>query len=289
MRRLHTKLKKRLSHRGDTLVEVLIALAIISAILGGAFTVTRSSILAVHDSGEHQTAWSLAQTQLEKLKSRADSDPDSVFSTDGNFCISHGSAVSLATDAECSVDSSGIPTTTQPVYNESIAYNSSTSIFTITINWPRIGGGNDQVQMSYRLYAPSGSLGGSPSGSADFGDPPPYDCTDDCEPDDGGSGPPPPPDYFWGWGFQNHTDPSEASLITGCEWDWGDGTPPLVNEACMPNEETDHEFAPPPGFDPTYNPSVCYTLHYTVTLTVHLINGLSPTKSNIYDVPGCPG
>jgi len=57
------------SERGDTIVEVLIAIAVASLILVTAYVTTRHSLMSVQDTQEHSEALQLAQSQVEALRS----------------------------------------------------------------------------------------------------------------------------------------------------------------------------------------------------------------------------
>jgi prepilin-type N-terminal cleavage/methylation domain-containing protein len=62
---------RRLSSRGDTIVEVLIAIAIVSSVLAGAFTVSQKSTLAVRDSQERGEVLQILQGQVEQVRALA--------------------------------------------------------------------------------------------------------------------------------------------------------------------------------------------------------------------------
>jgi type II secretory pathway pseudopilin PulG len=96
---------------GDTIVEVLIAVAVISMILVAAYAITNHNTLAVEDTQEHSQALQLAQEQIEFL--RTNGAP-----TGSNTCFSSSGA--SASGAACVVGSDGTPTTGQPAYNLSV-------------------------------------------------------------------------------------------------------------------------------------------------------------------------
>ena len=61
--------KYRLNTRGDTIVEVLIALAVCSLLLGGAFATTTRSLAGARQSQERGEALKIAESQAEALRS----------------------------------------------------------------------------------------------------------------------------------------------------------------------------------------------------------------------------
>lgn len=84
------------NQRGDTIVEVVIAIAVISSVLTGAFYLTNHSTRAVRDAQEHAQALQLLQGQVEQLRAQA---PDNTWSAlPANFCFDNatGAIKSLA-------------------------------------------------------------------------------------------------------------------------------------------------------------------------------------------------
>ncbi len=55
--------------RGDTIVEVLLAIAIVSAVLAGAYVTTNRSLRVGRDAQEASEALELAEGQIERIKS----------------------------------------------------------------------------------------------------------------------------------------------------------------------------------------------------------------------------
>ena len=143
----------RLHQRGDTIVEVLISIAVISLVLGGAYVTTQRSLLASRDAQERGNALKLTEGQLEQLKNIASSSNASTLfgsGTTGTFCVVGGSIVS-ASNAGCAVDSAGQPTGKEPVYHLSATRSGNT--FTVVNTWASlINSTNDNVQLAYRLY-----------------------------------------------------------------------------------------------------------------------------------------
>lgn len=147
---------KNIRQRGDTIVEVLIAIAVVSMILGGAYVTTNRSLLATRAAEERGNALKLAESQVEQIKGLAKTDPDRVFgaTTPLPFCISLSSGLPVAaSSAACRVNAAGSPTTNQPVYNLSITRASDGNTFTVTNRWASARGDtNDQVRLIYRVY-----------------------------------------------------------------------------------------------------------------------------------------
>ncbi len=83
------------NQRGDTIVEVLIAIAVVSLVLAGAFGVSQKSSIATRDSQEHSEAQKLVESQLESLRAWAAAGTGTnVFTIGSDFCINSPTSVS---------------------------------------------------------------------------------------------------------------------------------------------------------------------------------------------------
>lgn len=166
----HHSVGTKLNQIGDTIIEVLVALAIISLVLVGAYVVSSNSERAVRDSQEHAEASKLLQGQIELIKGLAKSGTVNVFNSTYIFCVlQDGSDVSTS----ITTDATGRPAPTadtyspnlyapgcksvgpSKLYNIAISYNGSTHDFYLTARWDRIGGGVNQVDLTYRAYTSS--------------------------------------------------------------------------------------------------------------------------------------
>lgn len=148
----------RFKERGDTIVEVLISIAVVSLVLGGAYVTTNRSLLATRSAEERGNAIKLAESQIEQIKGLAKSNPTLVFgsSTPMPFCIAKATAQPvLATNAACLVNAAGDPVTasTQPAYALSVQRGPDVNTFTITNRWTDANGDIvDNVRLIYRVY-----------------------------------------------------------------------------------------------------------------------------------------
>ena len=142
--------------RGDTMVEVLIAIAVVSLILGGAYVTTNRSLQATRAAQERSTALKLAESQIERLKGLVESDAtsDLVFgpAAPDPFCISGVSnQPQIESHDDCTVNNSGAPTEDEPKYHISIDRTGNT--FVLTTTWANVSGQvDDQLQLRYRVY-----------------------------------------------------------------------------------------------------------------------------------------
>jgi type II secretory pathway pseudopilin PulG len=152
---------KRLSNAGDTIIEVLICIAIVSTILGGAFVTTKQSQTGVRNSQEHSEALKLVESQLEQLRG----DTADATTSGTPFCMYNEatySAVIAPASAHCTQNSAGQYSQPDSRYYLTItrcnAVGCGNSIpnsylFTVKASWPEVtGNGNAQETMVYRLY-----------------------------------------------------------------------------------------------------------------------------------------
>jgi type II secretory pathway pseudopilin PulG len=145
--------------RGDTIVEVLISIAVISLVMGGAYVTTNRNLLATRAAQERGNALTLVESQLEQIKSLAITDADALFDTNApaEFCISQDQSIVGAGTADCRVDQSGAPTEAEPVYDLSVTRSGPDAnlgyIFEVTNTWVDPSGDhNNEVKMIYRIY-----------------------------------------------------------------------------------------------------------------------------------------
>jgi prepilin-type N-terminal cleavage/methylation domain-containing protein len=155
------KFTTKLRQAGDTIIEVLVSIAIISVVLGGAFVTTRNSQLGVRNSQEHAIALKLLENQLEQMRSNASGD-GKIFTQGSAFCMYQEEPASMGS-GNCLQDSSGNPVAsgTQPSYTLSITDCTNVAcgnavvgshLFTAQAAWYQVSGGNASETMAYRLY-----------------------------------------------------------------------------------------------------------------------------------------
>lgn len=161
-------LHRRSKQSGDTIVEVLVAIAIVSAVLTGAFIVTQKSAQAVRGSQEHAEMAQILQGQVEAIRALALTSTDDVSGVFANgagssqyFCI--GTNASSALEFNKRIDSSAQSLTDianyntgckniQKLYNIAIRYDPATHVFYFNGTWDKLGGGSNSVQFSYKVY-----------------------------------------------------------------------------------------------------------------------------------------
>jgi Tfp pilus assembly protein PilV len=154
---------RKLNSRGETIVEVLIAIAIMSAALGGAFAIATRSQRTVQGNQERYQATLIANQQADLIKlAQADdgkkdkiktfTDSTKVFCFDSAGVIQDPTASDAASlDPQCLVDY-GSPAAFQ--YRVRIQPNQTAGVvdtFVITVEWDSISSesGVDSVRLLY--------------------------------------------------------------------------------------------------------------------------------------------
>ena len=140
----------RAQQTGDTIVEVLVCVAVIAVVLIGAYTVVNKAYVQLQDTQERSRAVKLAQTQIEDLRTNAVSNINC-------FNFSPPSTVTPVTGVNpnplCVLNSDGTRDTTgtQPAYQVAITPNNPTpETYNVTVTWRGLRT-MDTASLEYRL------------------------------------------------------------------------------------------------------------------------------------------
>jgi hypothetical protein len=312
------------SVRGDTIVEVLISVAIISLILVGAYGITTRSKNTLQDTAEHQQSSSLIATQVEQIRINK-GIPGGCF-VNGNASSDTGRTCYFTAAGSNNCASTNVcyhviitPTTntadsTDPLVNTN---------YHVSATWDSLLGEQSSTDVYYRLSvtnpayvataSPSGGGGGGGAagvggGSTDPGSP---DIATSCYAvpsapicagsgsssgsggggsSSGGSGggsssAPKTWHYHYNVLFINNTTAIPDSEIDHCVWKFNDGSASRT-DSCHYGDSFRHTFPTPSPEEAA--PDQCYDqTAYTVVLTVYRANGTSTSKSYITNVPTC--
>jgi prepilin-type N-terminal cleavage/methylation domain-containing protein len=161
MWQIRRKLSKRQDQRGDTLVEVMIAIVIVATVIGGAYVVSNRSLQSTRSAQERGNALKLGEAQVEQLKALIASDSTKIFGATVpiKFCLgTNGVGAQVVYDiaipaqkVNCTVDTSGAPATVQPAYTLLITRTGNN--FKVTESWIDVSGKfSDSLQLNYRAY-----------------------------------------------------------------------------------------------------------------------------------------
>lgn len=145
--------KRALEHRsrGDTMVEVLIAITVVATILGGAYVTTNRSLQATRAAEERSIALKLAESQIERIKGlmTTATGVGAVQGVSSPFCIvptGLGVPTPVGSGSVCHFNAGGVNNNaTEPVFRVSIAKPSANN-YTLTVQWDNIRGqGQDSL------------------------------------------------------------------------------------------------------------------------------------------------
>ena len=142
---------KRLNTNGDTIIEVLIALAILSFTLVTCYSILNRSLIAARNSQEHSEALEYLNSQIELTRSIT-AKPE-LFNRPGSFCVDNTGvivdyAAPPAVPSACTVGIEGF-------YDLAISHSTASGqdVFTYQVTWPGPGSlGPQKEVLSYKLY-----------------------------------------------------------------------------------------------------------------------------------------
>ncbi|MCA9348589.1 hypothetical protein KC878_00360 [Candidatus Saccharibacteria bacterium] len=161
---------QRLNNTGETIVEVLISIAMLSISIVGSIVVARESILLGQSANERTQALKIVEAQIERLKARAPQDADnqgasdSVFNDGSEYCLDDSlQMVSAPFPTNSDVDRISCSNDKFPPSNlqVSIKYlkdgptvsDFDDDLFVVTAEWDNVRGGQrDKVVIDYRLH-----------------------------------------------------------------------------------------------------------------------------------------
>jgi alpha-tubulin suppressor-like RCC1 family protein len=151
---------------GDTIVEVLIAVAIVSMILVGASTSSSHSAAALRTSQEHGEAETIGNSQIEQIVAHngLDGAGSQCYDSTGHPAkneVDHGCDFSTQNASGCSQNSEGYCYNVLVSQQTTILGLFTATTYKVTITWDKLGGNNSEknsVVMFYRIpiAAPAG-------------------------------------------------------------------------------------------------------------------------------------
>jgi type II secretory pathway pseudopilin PulG len=151
------KLFNNLNSVGDTIVEVLIVLAVLSLAFAIASATASRGLSQSRNAEEHSQALGLLSSQIEQLRTAVANHSNQPFATPGiAFCMVNASTIVPFTggadiDDLSSYPSACVPTTSNGFYHVSGVLNGNNT-FTFRVRWDGIGSlGRQQELMEYRV------------------------------------------------------------------------------------------------------------------------------------------
>jgi type II secretory pathway pseudopilin PulG len=150
----------KLSNTGDTIVEVMVVLAVLGLAISISYATANRSLLNARQAQENSQATELLQSQIEALRSLAPNgtaDPaKNVFQSAGTkFCIdTSGANYTVAKPADTNPANPTSPACQSGLYRIAVTYDSAANdTFTAKASWPDVlGEGQDSVTLIYRTH-----------------------------------------------------------------------------------------------------------------------------------------
>lgn len=140
MRRL-TKISIRSNHRGDTIIEVLIAIGIVSLVLTSAYVTTNRNAQVSQKIQEQGQAQKLAERQIELLRGFNGTVPP-----DGGCLVATGGVASLVSGEACQNLAAASSGASYTLSIKPIAADT----YKVSADWDALGGQTANVTMYYR-------------------------------------------------------------------------------------------------------------------------------------------
>ena len=155
------RLKQAMNQAGDTIVEVMISVALVGMVIGVSYQIASRALATGRDAQEQTEALKQAESQIEKLKYLAtlglSAQPNWIFDTTaGDFCVNDALTMVKSTAPTYTVDCNGKGSGN--LYNVKVNYaaaplSGGTDLFTVTVSWTRISSqAGGTVQLLYRLH-----------------------------------------------------------------------------------------------------------------------------------------
>ncbi len=144
----------RLSNkRGDSILEVALAIAILATVLAGSYSIARRSLRIGQESQDRIQAAKYLEGQSERFRNLRDVDPAafSALAAGNRYCFTSGVAPIVATGdlAACSFGPVG-DTSRYRVYFEKDAGVSQAYTFSAT--WQTASGQDSRIEYRYRIW-----------------------------------------------------------------------------------------------------------------------------------------
>lgn len=151
-----------LNQRGDTIVEVLIAIAVVSSVLGISYATMNRNVLIGRDNQERSEAVRLGEGQIESLKSLASYNRAAIDAqgTTG-FCLDGGTIVGLSGGAPAATAQADLranypagPCYRNSIYRIGVRFDPGEDVYRVFVRWDSLLGSDDsdvnEVTMLYR-------------------------------------------------------------------------------------------------------------------------------------------
>lgn len=149
-------LRLRMNQRGDTIIEVLIAVTVVGLAIGMAYGISTRSLKSAQQSQERLVALKLAEGQIEQLKALSYLSNNRGIFNPGVFCINASARVNNPASSIVSLNDDDLTQYSDDCIKNNlyhIAVSPNGNEFTIAVRWISLGSlGKEEVITKYRLY-----------------------------------------------------------------------------------------------------------------------------------------
>lgn len=128
----------KISNKGETIVEVLISIAVVGGVLAGSYYLLNRSYRQTQDSVERTVATKIGESNIEMLRTVQKVKLEAP--AYNPFCLSSTAVLLPTTDTSCKIDDK---------YNVSISKN-STSTYLIKVEWDGLIYAKEDLTLYYR-------------------------------------------------------------------------------------------------------------------------------------------
>lgn len=131
------------NNNGDTIIEVLMAIVVLSLVLTTSYALANRSSQAVRQAQERSEALKYSQEQLEKLRNFVQINTN--WTASGYECFANGSNTPTSSATNCGFG-------TDSRYKVKISVGTAPNTYRLKTNWDNVAGnGQDTLELSYRL------------------------------------------------------------------------------------------------------------------------------------------
>lgn len=139
---------KSRNQSGDTIVEVMLVVAILGLTFGAAYSIASASVAKTRNAQEHAEALQYLNSQVEMMRSTS-ADVILPFAAGGAFCIESPSGTPRTfPNPSCNFGTEGR-------YQVRIEYDSAggQNVYTFQVDWPGVANlGPQRERISYKLH-----------------------------------------------------------------------------------------------------------------------------------------
>lgn len=146
---------KKLNKTGDTIIEVLLSLAVLGMVIGTAYAIASRSLKRAQQAQERTQATKLVEGQIDRIKYLSESNLASDIVALNDITTS-GTAMCLkpfVSSGQTIIKAYAVgDNCKEGVFSYSILYDSTRHLFTIKTVWDSLGSsGQENVTMQYRV------------------------------------------------------------------------------------------------------------------------------------------